>query len=71
MIGVEPVDGASGRAWPSLAAEMARAMLAQDVLVITSGPEANVIRLLPPLIVTDDELDLALAALERAADTSL
>jgi 4-aminobutyrate aminotransferase len=71
MIGVELVDGASGRASPSLAAEMARAMLAQDVLVITSGPEANVIRLLPPLIVTDDELDLALAALERAADTSL
>ena len=43
-----------------------RAMLDDGVLVITSGPEGNVIRLLPPLVITDAELEHGLDVLEGA-----
>ncbi len=34
--------------------------------MLTCGPAANVLRLIPPLTITDDEVELALAILERA-----
>jgi 4-aminobutyrate aminotransferase len=36
------------------------------MLVLTCGPESNVLRLIPPLTITDDELDLALRILTDA-----
>ena len=36
------------------------------VLVLTAGPHGNVIRMLPPLVITDDELDRGLDAIEHA-----
>ena len=39
---------------------------AERVLVITAGPHGNVIRMLPPLVITDAELDRGLDAIERA-----
>jgi 4-aminobutyrate aminotransferase/(S)-3-amino-2-methylpropionate transaminase len=41
------------------------------VLLIRSGPEANVIRVLPPLVITDEELELALDVLEASVDAVL
>jgi len=38
----------------------------QGVLVLTAGPEGNVIRLLPPLVITDGDLDRGLDVIERA-----
>lgn len=38
----------------------------QGVLVITAGPEGNVIRLLPPVVISDAELDRGLDVLEQA-----
>ena len=71
MIGIEVVgpDGSEPR--PDLAETIRAAALADGVLVICSGPEANVIRVLPPLVITDSELDLALDVLEAAADAAL
>jgi 4-aminobutyrate aminotransferase len=71
MIGIEVVgpDGSEPR--PDLAETIRAAALADGVLVICSGPEANVIRILPPLVITDSELDLALDVLEAAADAAL
>ena len=43
----------------------------EGVLLIRSGPEANVIRILPPLVITDDELGLALDVIEAAANAVL
>jgi 4-aminobutyrate aminotransferase-like enzyme len=36
------------------------------VLVLSCGPGGNVLRLIPPLTMTDDELDHGLAVLSRA-----
>ena len=59
MIGVELRDKA--------AAEAVQARcLADGVIVLTCGPDGNVLRLIPPLTITDDELDHGLAVLERA-----
>lgn len=38
----------------------------EGMLVLTCGPESNVLRLIPPLTISDDELDLALRILTRA-----
>jgi 4-aminobutyrate aminotransferase len=66
MIGIEVFDAEGRSPRPDLAAGIQAAALQEGVLVIASGPEANVIRILPPLVITDDELQLALDALERA-----
>jgi 4-aminobutyrate aminotransferase len=59
MIGVELRDKA--------AAEAVQARcLADGVIVLTCGPEGNVLRLIPPLTISDDELDHGLTVLERA-----
>ncbi len=59
MIGVELRDKA--------AAEQVQDRCLQDgVLVLTCGPDGNVLRLIPPLTITDDELDHGLTVLERA-----
>jgi 4-aminobutyrate aminotransferase len=59
MIGVELRDKAAAEA------VQARS-LADGVIVLTCGPEGNVLRLIPPLTITDAELDHGLAVLERA-----
>jgi 4-aminobutyrate aminotransferase/(S)-3-amino-2-methylpropionate transaminase len=71
MIGIEvtSADGLEPR--PDLAEAVRRRALAEGVLVICSGPEANVIRVLPPLVITDSELDRALGVLEGAIDAEL
>jgi 4-aminobutyrate aminotransferase len=59
MIGVELADKAT--------AERVQARcLADGVLVLTCGPDGNVLRLIPPLTMTDAELDHGLAVLTRA-----
>jgi 4-aminobutyrate aminotransferase-like enzyme len=59
MIGVELVDKATTEA-------VQARCLADRVLVLTCGPEGNVLRLIPPLTITDEELDHGLDVLERA-----
>lgn len=59
MIGVELVDKAT-------AESVQRRCLDGGVLVLTCGPDGNVLRLIPPLTMTDDELDHGLAVLTRA-----
>lgn len=59
MIGVELTDKATAEA-------VQQRCLDSGVLVLTCGPDGNVLRLIPPLTMTDDELDHGLAVLERA-----
>ncbi|HEY8526074.1 MAG TPA: aminotransferase class III-fold pyridoxal phosphate-dependent enzyme [Acidimicrobiales bacterium] len=59
MIGVELADAAATE-------DVCRRCLDDGVIVLTCGPDQNVIRLVPPLTVTDDELDLGLTTLARA-----
>jgi 4-aminobutyrate aminotransferase-like enzyme len=63
MIGVELTDKATAEA-------VQQRCLADGVLVLTCGPAGNVLRLIPPLTMTDDELahglDVLSAALQPA-----
>lgn len=47
----------------ALAAAVVAGCLARGVLVIRSGVDGNVLRILPPLVISDDDLDLAMDAL--------
>lgn len=71
MIGVEVVAVSDGAPRPDLAEAIVRRARDEGVLLIRSGPEANVIRILPPLVITDDELGLALDVIEASADAVL
>jgi len=71
MIGIELVEYPSRAPLPALAASIQRTALADGVLLITSGSDGNVIRILPPLVITDAELDHGLDVIERAALAAL
>ena len=59
MVGVELADKATTTA-------VCDHCLDAGVLALACGPEENVVRLVPPLTITDDELDLGLDALVAA-----
>jgi 4-aminobutyrate aminotransferase len=61
MVGVELVDKAT-------AESVQQRCLANGVIVLTCGPEGNVLRLIPPLTMSDAELDHGLAVLAQALD---
>jgi 4-aminobutyrate aminotransferase len=59
MIGLELTDGAT-------AAAVQQRCLDRGLLVLTCGPDDNVLRLIPPLTISDDDFDLGLAILVDA-----
>jgi 4-aminobutyrate aminotransferase len=59
MVGIELVDA-------DMAAGVQKHCLDEGMIVLTCGPRENVLRLIPPLTISDDEAELALAILERA-----
>jgi 4-aminobutyrate aminotransferase len=59
MIGVELTD-------KSTAERVQARCLADGVLVLTCGPDGNVLRLIPPLTMSDEELDHGLAVITKA-----
>ena len=64
MVGLEFVrDGSPA---PELVGRITAAALEQDLLLLTCGLDDNVIRLIPPLTVTEDELDRGLGVIETA-----
>lgn len=65
MIGVELVDPATGAAAPALAAAVRQECLDRGLIVELGGRHGAVVRLLPPLTLTDEQ---AAAVLDRLAD---
>jgi 4-aminobutyrate aminotransferase-like enzyme len=59
MIGVE----LAGKA---VTQQVCRACLDAGVIVLSCGPDENVLRLAPPLTITDDEIDHGLTVLCEA-----
>jgi 4-aminobutyrate aminotransferase len=53
---------------PALASAVVEAAFERGLLILSCGADGNVIRLLPPLSITDDELERGLALLEEALD---
>ena len=62
MVGVELADKAA-------AEPVQQRCLDDGVIVLTCGPDENVLRLIPPLTITDDELDHGLDVLCDAITT--
>ena len=50
-------------AHPEKRADYVKALLAEGVIVLTAGKD--VIRLLPPLVITKEEMDTAVAAMKK------
>ena len=70
MIAAEFVDPTTGEPDAALTAAIAKACIAEGVIVLTCGTYGNVIRFLPPLSISDDllreGLDVVAAALSAA-----
>jgi len=64
MIGLEFMR--DGRPDKQLASRVHDNALEADLLLLTCGPDENVVRLLPPLTIPEDELDRGLDIIERA-----
>ncbi|AJK68338.1 4-aminobutyrate--2-oxoglutarate transaminase [Corynebacterium marinum] len=68
MVALEIVD-AAGRPDPTLTAAVAASCKAAGVLILTCGMDGNVIRLLPPLVISEDLLREGLRILADAITT--
>jgi 4-aminobutyrate aminotransferase/(S)-3-amino-2-methylpropionate transaminase len=66
MIAIELVGSDGVTPDPELTKRVAAACHSEGVLVLTAGSYGNVLRFLPPLVISDDLLDDALAVLEKA-----
>lgn len=68
MVGIEFVD-ASGRPDAALTAAVVASCLAEDILLITCGIDGNVIRLVPALVVTSEEVNRVIDSIAHALTT--
>jgi len=72
MLAIELVeDRETKRPAPQLAAAVIGAALERGLLLLKSGIYSNCIRVLAPLVLSDAEVDEALAAWEAALETAL
>jgi 4-aminobutyrate aminotransferase len=68
---VRPEEG-DGRAPDGAAAKrVLAAALARHLMLLTAGPYGNVVRIIPPLVTTVEEVDLALGVLDEACAEAL
>src|SRR3954454_16994408 len=65
MVAIELVDG-DGAPDAALTGRLATACHAEGVLVLTAGSYGNVLRFLPPLVISDELLDEGMTVLEKA-----
>ena len=70
MLAIELIDPATGAPDPALTTKVARACHSAGVIVLTCGTYANVIRLLPPLVIPADLLREGLDVLIEAIRTA-
>ncbi len=66
MLAVEFVEDGAKTPWPELVLEVTEQALARGVIVIRAGLYSNCLRFLPPLNITDQQLDEALAVVGEA-----
>jgi 4-aminobutyrate aminotransferase len=65
MIGTE-FTSPQGEPWTDRAQAVAKAAMAEGLLLLTCGPWENTIRWIPPLIITEAHIEQALTMFERA-----
>lgn len=71
MLAIELVSDANLTPNPDLTLAVTKAALARGLIVIRAGLYSNCLRFLPPLTITDDQIDEALAVLDAAFDDAL
>ena len=64
MIGLEFMEG--GRPAPEITKRVIHAAQERGLLILSCGVDENVIRLIPPLTIPEEELDKGLEILEAA-----
>ena len=69
MVGAE-FSHPDGSPWPERAKAVAKAAFDEDLLLLVCGTFSNVVRWVPPLTITDEDLDQALTAFEHALERS-
>lgn len=68
MIGIEFADGASLSPRPDLAKRLLAEAMARNLLLLSCGTYGQVVRIIPPLVTTEEEVDLALGIIGEALD---
>jgi 4-aminobutyrate aminotransferase-like enzyme len=63
---VKPAEGDGRTPDPELTKRVQAEALARKLIVLTAGTYVNVLRVIPPLITTADEVDLALRTLDES-----
>jgi 4-aminobutyrate aminotransferase len=63
---VKPGEGDGRVPAPDLAKRVLAEALARKLIVLSAGTYANVVRIIPPLVTTADEVDLALSILDES-----
>ncbi|MBA2264652.1 MAG: aminotransferase class III-fold pyridoxal phosphate-dependent enzyme [Chloroflexi bacterium] len=69
MIGIEFADPGALTPRPDLAKGLLAEAMARNLLLLTCGTYGQVVRIIPPLVTTEEEVDLALGIMGDALDT--
>jgi 4-aminobutyrate aminotransferase len=63
MLAIEFADGEGLTPRPDLATRLLAEAMARNVLLLTCGTHGQTVRVIPPLVTTDDEVEMALTAI--------
>lgn len=66
MIGLEIVDPATQAPAPEAAKKIEKSMVQRGVLISTTGVNANILRITPPLVIDDAQIDRSCEAVDAA-----
>jgi 4-aminobutyrate aminotransferase-like enzyme len=66
MLAIEVVDGPAGRPSAETCAAVISAARERGLILLACGLDSNVIRLLPPITIDDEDLERGLGILEDA-----
>jgi 4-aminobutyrate aminotransferase len=68
MLAIEFADGGALTPRPDLAKGLIGKAMARNLLLLSCGSHGQVVRIIPPLVTTDDEVELSLAVLRESLD---
>ena len=68
MLAIEFAEGVALTPRPDLAKGMLGEAMARNLLLLSCGTYGQVVRIIPPLVTTEEEVDLALGAIGESLD---
>jgi 4-aminobutyrate aminotransferase/(S)-3-amino-2-methylpropionate transaminase len=68
MIAIEMADPDTLAPRPDLAKRLLGEALSRNLILLSCGTHGQAVRIIPPLVTTDDEVDLALGIIGEALD---